>query len=92
MVDGGATPHFTAAEAKETGFKIIIYPGFALAPVAQTVTAAAKELKETGDNANVNAANPGLGPKELFMICGLKNQWSLILLLAEAHIRTVFKL
>lgn len=72
MVDGGATPHFTAAEAKETGFKIIIYPGFALAPVAQAVTAAAKELKETGDNANVNAANPGLGPKELFMICGLK--------------------
>lgn len=72
MVDGGVTPHFTVEEAKQTGFKLIIYPGFALGPVYQAVTAAAKELKETGDNAKANAVIPGMGPRELFMVCGLK--------------------
>ena len=33
MVDGGITPNFTVTEAKETGFKLIVYPGFALGPV-----------------------------------------------------------
>lgn len=72
MVDGGVTPHFTVAEAKETGFQIIIYPAFALGPVYRAVTAAAKELKETGDNANAVADISGMGPRELFMVCGLK--------------------
>jgi 2-methylisocitrate lyase-like PEP mutase family enzyme len=72
MVDGGVTPHFTVAEAKEIGFKVIIYPGFALGPVYHAVSAAAKELKETGDNAKANADIPGMGPRELFMVCGLK--------------------
>jgi 2-methylisocitrate lyase-like PEP mutase family enzyme len=72
MVDGGVTPHFTVAEAKEIGFKLIIYPGFALGPVHNAVTAAAKELKETGDNAKATADTHGMGPRELFMVCGLK--------------------
>jgi 2-methylisocitrate lyase-like PEP mutase family enzyme len=72
MVDGGVTPHFTVAEAKEAGFKLIIYPAFALGPVYSAVTAAAKELKETGDNANAVENSPGMGPRELFMVCGLK--------------------
>lgn len=72
MVDGGVTPHFTVAEAKEAGFKIIIYPTFALGPVYKAVSAAARELKETGDNANTLASISHMGPKELFMVCGLK--------------------
>jgi 2-methylisocitrate lyase-like PEP mutase family enzyme len=72
MVDGGATPHFTVAEAKETGFRIIIYPAFALGPVYHAVSAAAKELKETGDNAKAKADISGMGPREMFMVCGLK--------------------
>jgi 2-methylisocitrate lyase-like PEP mutase family enzyme len=72
MVDGSVTPHFTVAEAKEAGFKLIIYPAFALGPVYSAVTAAAKELKETGDNANAVENSHGIGPRELFMVCGLK--------------------
>lgn len=72
MVSGGITPKFTVAEARETGFKLILYPGFALGPVYQAVSAAAKELMETGDNAKASAHIPGMGPRELFMVCGLK--------------------
>ena len=71
MVTGGVTPHFTVAEAKATGFKLIIYPGFALGPVYEGVAMAAKVLKETGDMCKV-VDKPGFGPKELFMACGLK--------------------
>jgi 2-methylisocitrate lyase-like PEP mutase family enzyme len=71
MVTGGVTPHFTAAEAKAIGFKLIIYPGFALEPVYKGVATAAKVLKETGDVGKV-VDKPGFGPKELFMACGLK--------------------
>lgn len=72
MVEGGVTPHFTVAEAKEAGFKLIIFPGFALGPVYQAVSAAAKELMETGDTAKASANPSGAGPRELFMVCGLK--------------------
>lgn len=73
MVAGGVTPHFTVAEAAEAGFKVIIYPGLALGPVAAAVGAAARELKQTGDIAATrNPPVPGAGPKELFMLVGLK--------------------
>jgi len=70
MVAGGMTPDITVAEAKEMGFKIIIFPAFALGPVYEAVSAAAKDLKETGDIRRT-AGQEG-GPKEVFMICGLK--------------------
>jgi 2-methylisocitrate lyase-like PEP mutase family enzyme len=72
MVDGGVTPHFTVAEAKETGFKVIIFPGFALEPVYRSVSAAAKELMETGDIMKTSTVASTMGPRELFMVCGLK--------------------
>ena len=72
MVDGGITPNFTVAEAKETGFKLIVYPGFALGPVYRAVSAAAKELVETGENAKAETDVSDMGPRELFMVCGLK--------------------
>jgi 2-methylisocitrate lyase-like PEP mutase family enzyme len=73
MVEGGLTPHFTVAEAKASGFKIIIYPGFALRPAAMVIAAAAKELKETGDLTKSNSSAGALsGPRDLFMACGLK--------------------
>jgi 2-methylisocitrate lyase-like PEP mutase family enzyme len=72
MVEGGVTPHFTSQEAKEHGFKFIVYPGLALAPVYQSVAAACKQLKETGDAGNTYQGTPGQGPRELFMTCGLK--------------------
>ncbi len=42
MVGGGVTPDITVTEAKEMGFKIIIFPGLALGAVYQSVAAAAK--------------------------------------------------
>jgi 2-methylisocitrate lyase-like PEP mutase family enzyme len=72
MVEGGVTPHFTVAEAKESGFKLIIFPGFALGPVYRAVSTAAKELMETGDTAKASVNPSGAGPRELFMVCGLK--------------------
>ncbi|CAM1509564.1 Fc.00g033030.m01.CDS01 [Cosmosporella sp. VM-42] len=72
MVEGGITPHFTVAKAKEAGFKLIDYPGFALGPAYQAVSSAAKKLKELGDTGIAYANAPGSGPKEIFMICGMK--------------------
>jgi len=70
MVAGGVTPKMTVTEAKEIGFKMIIFPGFALAPVYQGVAAAAKELKETGDIQIKGDSKAG--PREIFSVCGLK--------------------
>lgn len=70
MVGGGITPNITVAEARDMGFKIIIFPGFALSAVYQSVAAAAKELRETG---NIQAVKgPAANPKAIFEICGLK--------------------
>lgn len=68
MVQGGVTPHFTAQEARQCGFKLVIYPGLALGPVYRSVMAACVQLKETGDVDEGDAS----GPKEIFTTCGLK--------------------
>lgn len=69
-VAGGLTPKWTVQEANDLGFRIVIYPGFALGPVYKAVADAAKELKETGD-LHVPAGSGG--PKEIFEVCGLKD-------------------
>lgn len=68
-VAGGLTPKWTVQEAKDLGFKIVIYPGFALGPVYKAVADAAKELRETGD---LQVPKGSGGPKEIFEVCGLK--------------------
>lgn len=68
MVAGGVTPNLSVEQAREIGFKIIIYPGFALGPVFSAVSAAAKELKDTGDIRPVQGSK---GPREMFAVCGL---------------------
>ncbi|PVH74740.1 oxaloacetate hydrolase class protein [Cadophora sp. DSE1049] len=68
MVGGGVTPDISVTEARDLGFKAIIYPCFAMIPVYQAVTAAAKELRDTGDLKVVG--KPKIGPKELFEVCG----------------------
>lgn len=67
MVSGGVTPEITVEEARQIGFKIIIYPGFALGPVYEAVKAAAKELALTG----TMKPSSEISPKELFTVCGL---------------------
>jgi 2-methylisocitrate lyase-like PEP mutase family enzyme len=70
MAASGETPNMSVREAKEMGFKIIIYPGFAVGPVYKAVAKVAKELKETGDIKE--GTSMGVGPRELFGVCGLQ--------------------
>ena len=68
-VAGGLTPNWSVQEAKDLGFKIVIYPGFALGPVYKGVMDAAKELKQTG---GLQVPTGFGGPREIFGVCGLK--------------------
>jgi 2-methylisocitrate lyase-like PEP mutase family enzyme len=69
MVSGGITPDMSVAEAQELGFKVMIYPCFALEPVYHAVTRAARELKSTGYIENKEDGCKGI--KEVFRVCGL---------------------
>ena len=67
MVQGGVSPYFSVREAQEQGFKLIIYPGLALAPVYSSVLEAYEQLRRTGDvERDVKTT-----PKEIFSVCGL---------------------
>jgi 2-methylisocitrate lyase-like PEP mutase family enzyme len=68
MVEHGATPSWTPAEAKELGFKIMIYPFASIGPAYEAIKQTFVQIKNTG--------RTGLGkdftPKKLFTIVGLK--------------------
>jgi 2-methylisocitrate lyase-like PEP mutase family enzyme len=71
MVSAGATPATSVDEAREMGFRIIIFPGAALGAVYKGVGDAMAELRQSGTIATDTA--PGSGPRALFEICGLKD-------------------
>ena len=66
-VPGGVSPTFSAAEAQELGFRLIIFPALALSPVVKAVNEAMEHLKKTGSQ----LSSDGAGPKELFKVVGL---------------------
>ena len=68
MVRGRVTPEFTLSEAQEMGFRLVIYPGLALAPVLRSVTASMMGLRETG---SVKPEKNSGGLRTLFEIYGL---------------------
>lgn len=67
-VPGGVSPDLSVQEAKELGFQLIIFPAFALKPVYESVSQAAKILKEKG----TQAAGGNGSPKDIFNVCGLQ--------------------
>jgi 2-methylisocitrate lyase-like PEP mutase family enzyme len=69
MVPGGTTPSFSVEEAKDLGFRMIIFPGACLAPIVNSVQ---KELQHLAEKGTVSDANPADGVKKLFMLCGLQ--------------------
>ena len=69
MVPGGVTPDMSVAEAQGVGFRVMIYPCFALEPVYHGVTRAARELKSQGYIRNEEEGCKGV--KEIFRVCGL---------------------
>lgn len=68
-VSGGVSPEWSADEARDLGFRLVIHPAFALVPVYQGVLAAAKVLKNTGAAPKPETR---MSPKELFEVCGMK--------------------
>ena len=73
MVEYGVTPIISADEAKELGFKIIIWPFATVVPAYVAMRDAIKGLKKTG---NQNTPE-GIGPRKIFEGCGLEGymQW-----------------
>ena len=67
-VQGSSSPHLTVQEAKDMGFKVIIYAAIALIPYFRNVSEAMRTLKETGDVSK----SEDVGPKDLFNACGLE--------------------
>ncbi|OLN87959.1 2,3-dimethylmalate lyase [Colletotrichum chlorophyti] len=68
MVEHGATPSWTAAEAKELGYRIMIVPFAAIAPAYEAIRESLVKLKETG----VVGTKAGFSPRKLFSIVGLQ--------------------
>ncbi|KAI3316658.1 Pyruvate/Phosphoenolpyruvate kinase-like domain-containing protein [Xylariaceae sp. AK1471] len=69
MVPSSKTPTVTPDEARELGFRMIIFPGFALGPVYAAVKSAAEELKTNGRMQQPEGFKNG--PKALFEALGL---------------------
>ncbi|EME87012.1 uncharacterized protein MYCFIDRAFT_30037 [Pseudocercospora fijiensis CIRAD86] len=70
MVPGGVTPNMTVAEAKEIGFRVVIFPAACIEPVIKSVTAELQYLKQHG------APSPDFssaGVKTAFNLCGLQD-------------------
>ncbi|KAF4773677.1 hypothetical protein HER10_EVM0003207 [Colletotrichum scovillei] len=68
MVEHGATPSWTAAEAKELGYRMMIVPFAAIAPAYEAIRESLARLKETG----VVGTKSDFSPRKLFSIVGLQ--------------------
>ncbi|KIX01452.1 uncharacterized protein Z518_09178 [Rhinocladiella mackenziei CBS 650.93] len=69
MVQGSKAYKLTPTEAKEMGFKIIVYAALCLAPTFLSVSKALKTLKEQGD---CEKYGPETTPHSFFDACGLQ--------------------
>ena len=67
MVENGATPVITTHEAKEMGFRIMIFSFASLAPAYVGIKNALRKLKTEG----VVGTGKDLTPRRLFEVCGL---------------------
>lgn len=73
MVAGGLTPLVTRDEARQMGYKIVIWPCFSMTAALLAYREAAKELKETGMVQEKRDADGKVvgGVRECFEVCGL---------------------
>lgn len=67
MVEHGATPSISAIEAREIGFRIIIFPFATLGPAVVAMKEALEKLKREG----LPGLSTDLTPQMLFRVCGL---------------------
>ena len=68
MVEHGATPSISVAEAQEIGFRIVLFPFAGLAPAYKAMKEVYQRLKTNG----VTGAEAQMTPKQLFEVGGLK--------------------
>lgn len=68
-VENGTSPLITAQEAKEMGFRIMIFSFASLAPAYSAIKGALEKLKRDG----ITGTKKELTPKVLFEVCGLKD-------------------
>lgn len=68
MVEHGATPSITPAEAHELGFRIVIFPFASIAPAYDAMRTTFEMIKGTGRTGLAK----DFTPKKLFSIVGLK--------------------
>ncbi|EKJ71959.1 hypothetical protein FPSE_07813 [Fusarium pseudograminearum CS3096] len=68
MVEHGATPSWTPAEAADFGFKLIIFPFASIGPAYQAIKDVFTQIKETGRT----GLDKKFTPKKLFTIVGLE--------------------
>ncbi|KAF6810538.1 carboxyphosphonoenolpyruvate [Colletotrichum plurivorum] len=69
MVEHGATPSWTPTEAKELGFKLIIFPFASIGPAYKAIKGGFLRIKETG----TTGLEKSFTPKKLFNIVGLED-------------------
>ncbi|KAL2795599.1 Pyruvate/Phosphoenolpyruvate kinase-like domain-containing protein [Aspergillus keveii] len=67
MVEHGSTPSITAAQARELGFRIIIFPFAGLGPACVAIREGMEKLKRDG----IPGLDKELTPQMLFRVCGL---------------------
>ncbi|KAL4998820.1 Pyruvate/Phosphoenolpyruvate kinase-like domain-containing protein [Aspergillus recurvatus] len=67
MVEHGATPSITAAQARELGFRVIIFPFAALGPACKAIQEGMEKLKRDG----IPGLDKEMTPQMLFRVCGL---------------------
>lgn len=67
MVEHGATPNVTANEAREIGFRIVIFPFATIGPAMVAIREGLEKLKKEG----LPGLSTDLTPQMLFRVCGL---------------------
>jgi 2-methylisocitrate lyase-like PEP mutase family enzyme len=74
LATGGVTPNWTVQEAREMGFRLVIFPCAGMIPAALAVRAAYREIRAQGTDV---ASCAGVGPKGFFEMVGLDEVGSL---------------
>lgn len=69
IVENGHSPLFTVDEAREMGFRIIIFSFAGLAPAYGAIKATYEKLKEEGVT---GIQGSGITPRGIFDVCGLR--------------------
>ncbi|KAI8649139.1 Methylisocitrate lyase [Fusarium keratoplasticum] len=73
MVEHGATPSWTPDEAKELGYKMVIFPFASIGPAYQAIKDVFVKIKQTGRT----GLEKDFTPKKLFTIVGLEEAMAL---------------